>query len=161
MRISDWTSDVCSSDLHHHRRVRRIDRTTIAEAVVDLGEKARIVPGSLDGSSGRPLIVIAAPHQQRELRAKMRDKLGRQAVADRSKDGVEDMPCKRAAGAKIGDDFVEPYVRRLQGPVENLQASIAHLPAFQRPMPTLGAEHASIRRPAIEDRKSTRLNSSH
>src|SRR3546814_21186611 len=39
---------------HHHRRVRRLDRTTIHEAVVDLGDQARIVPGSLAGSSGRP-----------------------------------------------------------------------------------------------------------
>src|SRR3546814_15705602 len=46
----------------HHRRVRRIDWTNIAAAVVDLVEKSGMISGSLAGSSCRPLSLISAPN---------------------------------------------------------------------------------------------------
>src|SRR3546814_17944654 len=39
MRISDWSSDVCSSDLHAHLAVAGIDREWVRGVVPDLKER--------------------------------------------------------------------------------------------------------------------------
>src|SRR3546814_6702252 len=48
MRISDWSSDVCSSDLHHHRVAAGLGGAGAAQGV--RRHRGRIVPGAEVGS---------------------------------------------------------------------------------------------------------------
>src|SRR3546814_10880973 len=55
MRISDWSSDVCSSDLADVQRLpRRLDQRGLAQGLVDLGQLVRDV-GDVD-----PLLILVA-----------------------------------------------------------------------------------------------------
>src|SRR3546814_3867282 len=59
MRISDWSSDVCSSDLFNDRRVRQalnlaVERRAIAERLLAIGNPPAwgVVPPRIAGSGG-------------------------------------------------------------------------------------------------------------
>src|SRR3546814_15644580 len=61
MRISDWSSDVCSSDLDHHDV--RIEHLLDAHAFLGAEEHGRAVGGRLEGDA---LLGDLAPVCQRE-----------------------------------------------------------------------------------------------
>src|SRR3546814_11001629 len=65
MRISDWSSDVCSSDLHRFR-VRRADRHLDAHRIdrlpEDVGDAERIVPECVAQRPHRRLGAVAAAY---------------------------------------------------------------------------------------------------
>src|SRR3546814_9397778 len=71
MRISDWSSDVCSSDLEtrHHGAARRLDRgDSSSEIAPKLGEiSAALGPKAPEEGSGRPEIG-ASPRLAHRLR---------------------------------------------------------------------------------------------
>src|SRR3546814_6295534 len=43
MRISDWSSDVCSSDLHLQRRIMRLDATKGLQQFISLKAQKRFI----------------------------------------------------------------------------------------------------------------------
>src|SRR3546814_14486301 len=58
MRISDWSSDVCSSDLREPRAVERVDE---ARALFARGPIARVHPPRLEIGAGRAARNLAIP----------------------------------------------------------------------------------------------------
>src|SRR3546814_17395064 len=72
MRISDWSSDVCSSDLSRHRRLRAEIRP-----VSSLPANSRLPDRSRTDASGTQNVASARPHRPRTRTA------CRRAVPDR------------------------------------------------------------------------------
>src|SRR3546814_6813485 len=72
MRISDWSSDVCSSDLDELQAVGRIDRIgkpraclTAAELAAAEGRAGRPVTAQHDPSAARPAAIGRASGRER------------------------------------------------------------------------------------------------
>src|SRR3546814_14708998 len=97
MRISDWSSDVCSSDLHHRKALGVVDRGIVAdflqrEAVVrvlrvrqDQAGRARPTLGALveQQAMGRPLVVDIVLQAVRVLCRILEGEIGRASCRER------------------------------------------------------------------------------
>src|SRR3546814_5075951 len=135
MRISDWSSDVCSSDLRGERQ-RLFAAPAEDERIAPLQPQHAPVPAGLADqpsmdvvlSGGRPARALADVDEQR-----VRTRCGQDIVADQR--------------------VVEDDVRRLDRP----QRQQRQKPRVAR----AGADQPDRARQEIGDRKSTRLNSSH
>src|SRR3546814_14734775 len=110
MRISDWSSDVCSSDLRSHRgplrRGRPGRRQPHGAVGLGLGLRAnipaaftggrRLPPTKQGGHLGRPLRVglgveetMRSPHKSEAEYKEILTAIGRVAVSLRTLDGIE------------------------------------------------------------------------
>src|SRR3546814_8217513 len=76
MRISDWSSDVCSSDLHH-RQSQLLDHPD------DGGAEAAARSGEDQAGRGGDLTVDLGRRQGRHGRAVQSDKIGRASCRER------------------------------------------------------------------------------
>src|SRR3546814_10053969 len=156
MRISDWSSDVCSYDLPHHRRrcqcLREPGRADADRLAARGGRGDR--GGAADRGEG------ADDHRERPRVARGGD---RQAVAGMA----EARPARPQPRVEPGSMKLRDLLRVVSG--SGLEAWTI---LFR---PTLGRAHVCTLRPdgsrdrlvvdehavAFRDRKSTRLNSSH
>src|SRR3546814_15796724 len=67
MRISDWSSDVCSSDLREHDRQRRLDR--VDRVSLSLADPALVEDDQADSDAGTMLRIGAAENRDLDARA--------------------------------------------------------------------------------------------
>src|SRR3546814_4214303 len=121
MRISDWSSDVCSSDLQFMQAMIDFNASQGKPVYPDANSSLRITFGTVRGYSPR--------------------------------DAVQMMPFTTLAGIVDKDTGVEPF----DAPKAQLEAIAAGKGAQYR-MESLGDVPVNF---LSEDRKSTRLNSSH
>src|SRR3546814_9097869 len=132
MRISDWSSDVCSSDLHHHEEPREDSIANVGQRALGLliggGDLAHGIGGCKAGAS--QLVVKAA--ETANVRAAQR---GRELAGEAT----------QRKHANLG------AVERCHGKIEECELAAA-IGIF--------AEWI-LHCPAHEDRQSTRMNSSH
>src|SRR3546814_6918863 len=126
MRISDWSSDVCSSDLRKSSGKRVIRKTVLS------------VRSSLDASREQPANVEALEREEEQQHGDERDHRARHHQLD-ILDMLARQPGKR------------DRQRLLVGIVED----------DQRPQKVAPAREEGDDRERDQDRKSTRLNSSH
>src|SRR3546814_11569345 len=121
MRISDWSSDVCSSDLFEHRELRVVPgaHALVAEVAVDLVH-------ALEGTDDQALEVELRRHAQAQVQAErvvMRgDRLGRRttgpvmhhrrldfqeaSLAEPAKDRADHLRALRSAESRVGKEDV-------------------------------------------------------
>src|SRR3546814_1870087 len=130
MRIGDWSSDVCSSDLERAKpdssilvRAKSVAFWRRARSSSDMG--CSFIGGAFLGG------VVA----------------GEVFGADRAGDRVEMLHAVNEPGQFVGGDFIG--------------MGIAGLDIGALQLREMAAGGAGIARPGFEDRKSTRLNSSH
>src|SRR3546814_5660691 len=143
MRISDWSSDVCSSDLDFGRFVDFQDFEHVAEEVPAIGAGVALFPAAFvdnyGGAVGRSMDWKASGH-------------------DPLMDSRDIFDLQRNVRVAVFVDAA-PRVRRglLRGAVlENLDLDIA-----EAAEELVGRAAVQADDPVDEDRKRTRLNSSH
>src|SRR3546814_3235644 len=167
MRISDWSSDVCSSDLFHDAlpvlsnralfidrvehalaRIRRSDVPTPAVAFIDLDD-FKLVNDSLGHGAGDELLCVVADRLRTCLRSgDTPARLGGDEFAVLLED-APDMASVLEVGERILDALHEPVM--IDGRSVYARASVGI--ATRR--------HANMTPDELpRDRKSTRLNSS-
>src|SRR3546814_48364 len=141
MRISDWSSDVCSSDLFARQR-------TAFEQVVEPRDGAERQAGALAG-------LDHAPHGRGiDRRHRDHDQLGRDLGGDLVDvlDPAEHRQALQIASAQLGSVVEEAGRLVGTGAAQVAHQRLAGLPGAQDQHPDRGLVGA--------DRKSTRLNSS-
>src|SRR3546814_1748632 len=90
MRISDWSSDVCSSDLHDLLDLR----TRALRLFADDGDINRHLPPAIDGVAGVDDLGFndsAAGFLRRKVRAREKHHADRKAVGQRSEEHTSEL----------------------------------------------------------------------
>src|SRR3546814_10278772 len=139
MRISDWSSDVCSSDLILHLE----------------GGKVTLYPGGYDAFERQRAERLAQMEAARERQAAERAKLQDYVARNSARASTAKQAQSRAkALAKM-----QPIAAALEDP--SLSFAFPDPPELRPPLITLDMAGVGSDERAILDRKSTRLNSSH
>src|SRR3546814_4583924 len=81
MRISDWSSDVCSSDLANPRRIRRL--TSAHAAAIAIGMATMAESTELDAQTLVARMASAGRAAQRRMASLRSDEIGRASCRER------------------------------------------------------------------------------
>src|SRR3546814_4686539 len=149
MRISDWSADVCSSDLIIRSRVRK----TIEQELADVPYAQLFFSDLLKRAIAEASALFDHPYKQYILFKYLEEKLAAKSVGDLPKrlDGHRHARAYfgiirlEMGGAAVNGDEQEEFIRAALDMETSVESAIAE----------------NSLNPANIDRKSTRLNSSH